>query len=92
MSSSSAGGSSSSSPTFSNGGTASYGGGGSSDGASAGESSASSDSKESKALLQGIWVDEETENVVFKVQGDTVFYPDSTISPMLLHQAELVKI
>ena len=39
------------------------------------------ESKEAKALLQGIWVDEETENVVFKVQGDTVFYPDSTRQP-----------
>lgn len=39
------------------------------------------ESKEAKALLQGIWVDSETENVVFKVQGDTVFYPESTSQP-----------
>lgn len=39
------------------------------------------ESQEAKALLQGIWVDDETENVVFKVLGDTVFYPDSTSQP-----------
>ena len=39
------------------------------------------ESKEAKSLLQGIWVDMETDNVVFKVQGDTVFYPDSTSQP-----------
>ncbi len=39
------------------------------------------ESQEAKSLLQGIWVDEETENVVFKVRGDTIFYPDSTSLP-----------
>ena len=40
-----------------------------------------SESKEAKALLQGIWLDEESENVVFKVEGDTIFYPDSVSQP-----------
>lgn len=34
-----------------------------------------------KQLLQGIWVDEESETVVFKIKGDTVYYPDSTSVP-----------
>lgn len=39
------------------------------------------ESKEAKAMLQGIWVDNITEDVVFKVKGDTVFYPDTTSLP-----------
>ncbi len=38
--------------------------------------------RSAKAMLQGIWLDEETENVVFKVEGDSVFYPDSTSIPL----------
>ena len=37
--------------------------------------------REAKALLQGIWIDEETEEVVFRAVGDTIFYPDSTSQP-----------
>jgi hypothetical protein len=37
--------------------------------------------REAKALLQGIWVDMETEEVVFKAVGDTICYPDSTSQP-----------
>ena len=37
--------------------------------------------KEAKALLQGIWVDEETEELAFRASGDTIFYPDSTSQP-----------
>lgn len=44
-------------------------------------SGVASESKEAKSLLQGIWIDQETENVVFEVEGDTVFYPDSTSQP-----------
>ena len=36
------------------------------------------ESKEAKELLQGIWVDEGTDEVLFKLQGDSVYYPDST--------------
>ena len=37
--------------------------------------------REAKALLQGIWIDDETEEVVFRAVGDTIFYPDSTSQP-----------
>lgn len=40
-----------------------------------------SESQEAKRLLQGVWIDQETENVVFEVGGDTIFYPDSTSQP-----------
>ena len=39
------------------------------------------ESKEAKQLLQGIWVDEGTDKVLFKLQGDSVYYPDSTSMP-----------
>lgn len=40
-----------------------------------------SENREAKVLLQGIWVDEETEEVSFRAEGDTIFYPDSTNMP-----------
>ncbi len=39
------------------------------------------DDSEAKAMLQGIWVDSESEDVVFKVSGDSVYYPDATSLP-----------
>ena len=39
------------------------------------------ESKEAKQLLQGIWVNEGTDEVLFKLQGDSVYYPDSTSMP-----------
>ena len=36
------------------------------------------ESREAKTMLQGVWIDEETEEVVFRAEGDTIFYPDST--------------
>lgn len=39
------------------------------------------ESREAKQLLQGVWVDDDTEDVVFKIQGDSVFYADSTSMP-----------
>lgn len=39
------------------------------------------ESQEAKQLLQGIWSDEETENLVFQMRGDSVYYPDSTSMP-----------
>jgi len=39
------------------------------------------ESREAKMLLQGVWTDEETEDIVFKMQGDSVFYTDSTSVP-----------
>lgn len=40
------------------------------------------ENKETKALLQGIWVDELTEDVVFRIEGDTLSYPDNTSIPV----------
>lgn len=37
--------------------------------------------KEAKAMLQGVWLDAETEDVSFRVKGDTIFYSDSTSMP-----------
>ena len=39
------------------------------------------ESKEAKQRLQGIWVNEGTDEVLFKLQGDSVYYPDSTSMP-----------
>ena len=50
-----------------------------------GQKSATADqraeSREAKALLQGIWLSNETEDVFFKLDGDSVYYPDSTSMP-----------
>ena len=37
--------------------------------------------REAKALMQGVWVDSETEDVSFRVAGDIIFYADSTSMP-----------
>ncbi len=37
---------------------------------------------QAKSLLQGIWIDSDEENVVFKVKGDTIYYPDSLSQPI----------
>lgn len=37
--------------------------------------------KEAKAMLQGIWVDEESGDVSFRISGDSIFYTDSTSMP-----------
>ncbi len=34
-----------------------------------------------KRMLQGVWIDQEDESIVFKAQGDTIYYPDSTSAP-----------
>ena len=34
--------------------------------------------REAKRLLQGVWVSSDNEDVVFKLQGDSVYFPDST--------------
>jgi hypothetical protein len=39
------------------------------------------ESREAKALLQGTWMDNETEDVLFRMKGDTVYYSDSTSMP-----------
>jgi hypothetical protein len=35
-----------------------------------------------KSMLEGIWIDADEETVVFKIKGDTVYYPDSTSQPV----------
>lgn len=39
------------------------------------------ESREAKALLQGFWVDGDTEEVSFRAVGDTIYYPDSVSQP-----------
>lgn len=34
-----------------------------------------------KAMLQGIWVEDNTDEIVFKVEGDTIYYPDNSSQP-----------
>lgn len=39
------------------------------------------DDKEAKAMLQGVWVDEESGDVSFRVKGDTIYFSDATSMP-----------
>lgn len=62
--------------------------------ASCGQKSAGKDSagvKEdtaAKKMLQGIWLDgDDEDNVVFRVKGDTIYYPDSTSQPVYFYIA-----
>ena len=48
---------------------------------SCGNNAPQEESREAKALLQGTWMDNETENVLFRMKGDTVYYSDSTSMP-----------
>ena len=34
-----------------------------------------------KQNLQGIWLDDDDDDVVFRIKGDTVYFPDSTSMP-----------
>ena len=36
------------------------------------------ESREAKAMLQGVWVEKESVDVSFRVKGDTIFYADTT--------------
>lgn len=53
-----------------------------------------------KKMLQGIWVDEDAQEVAFRAKGDTIYYPDATSMPvyfqiikdtMVLHGADVEK-
>lgn len=44
-------------------------------------SSSLPDDKEAKAMLQGVWVDEESGDVAFRVNGDTLYFADATSMP-----------
>lgn len=46
------------------------------------------ENQQAKAMLQGIWVDSETEEVSFRVKGDTIFFPDSTSQPAYFRVVE----
>jgi len=39
------------------------------------------ESREAKQMLQGVWIDAETEDVTFRVKGDTIYYADSVSMP-----------
>ncbi len=38
--------------------------------------------KEAQSALQGIWVDADESSVVFRISGDTIYYPDSASVPV----------
>lgn len=40
------------------------------------------ESREAKLLMQGVWMDEDTETPVFQAKGDTIYYADSTSMPV----------
>lgn len=48
---------------------------------SCGNKAPQEESRQAKALLQGTWMDDETEDVLFSMKGDTVYYSDSTSMP-----------
>ena len=50
-------------------------------------SPAREESRQAKAMLQGVWVDTETEEVSFRAKGDSIFFPDSTSQPAEFHIA-----
>lgn len=37
---------------------------------------------ESKSLLQGIWLDDDTESPMIRIEGDTLYYADPTAAPV----------
>lgn len=39
------------------------------------------ESRQAKQMLQGVWVDEESEELVFRAKGDSVYYPDTITMP-----------
>ena len=40
-----------------------------------------------KEMLQGIWIENETEEVSFRAEGDTLYYPDATSQPAYFYIA-----
>ncbi len=39
------------------------------------------ENREAKALLQGVWLDSETDEPFFKAEGDTIYFADATSQP-----------
>lgn len=46
------------------------------------KASAQEENRVAKSLLQGIWLDDDTETALFKIKGDTLFYADATTAPV----------
>lgn len=40
------------------------------------------ENKEAKQLLQGVWINEDNGDVVFRAEGDTIYFPDSSVMPL----------
>lgn len=40
------------------------------------------ENKEAKQMLQGIWLNEDSESIAFRAKGDTIVYADSTVMPV----------
>lgn len=40
-----------------------------------------------KKMLQGIWLNDDEDDVAFRVKGDTIYYPDSTSQPVYFYIA-----
>lgn len=38
-----------------------------------------------KKMLQGVWLNEDADDVAFRVKGDTIYYPDSMSQPMYFY-------
>ncbi|HAT61413.1 MAG TPA: DUF4738 domain-containing protein [Prevotella sp.] len=37
--------------------------------------------RQAKRMLQGIWINDDDDEIAFKAKGDTIYYPDSTSEP-----------
>ena len=35
-----------------------------------------------KKMLQGIWLEDESDEILFKIQGDTIYYPEAENAPV----------
>ena len=46
-----------------------------------GATAARTENLEAKALLQGVWLDSETQETVLRAEGDTIYYADETSQP-----------
>ena len=51
------------------------------------EKTAIEEDLEAKKMLQGVWINDGIEDVAFRIQGDTVYYPDSTSVPVYFYVA-----
>lgn len=46
------------------------------------KASAQEENREAKTLLQGIWLDDDTETALLRVKGDTIYYADAATVPV----------